>query len=63
MAYVIAEPCYRKPRTPLGRGRLPGRLYPPAERTSPISKRSPKLYISPVECIDCGGPAVPVWPR
>ncbi len=41
--------------------RLPGGLYPPQKGRSRTSPKPYKLYIDPVECIDCGA-CVPVCP-
>ena len=43
------------------RGRLPGRLHPPAQGRNGLRGRD-ELFIHPDECIDCGAcvPACPV---
>ena len=59
MAYVIAEPCIGTKDTACVDVCPVDCIHP--RKDEPDFEKEPQLYISPVECIDCGA-CVPVCP-
>ena len=59
MAYVIAEPCVGTKDTACVDVCPVDCIHP--RKDEPKFESEPQLYISPVECIDCGA-CVPVCP-
>ncbi len=59
MAYVIAEPCIGTKDTACVDVCPVDCIHP--RKDEPTFESEPQLYISPVECIDCGA-CVPVCP-
>jgi NAD-dependent dihydropyrimidine dehydrogenase PreA subunit len=59
MAYVIAEPCIGTKDTACVDVCPVDCIHP--RKDEPAFESEPQLYISPVECIDCGA-CVPVCP-